>query len=281
MKEMQFSSDYCCRSFNDDKVNGVLRCGFLTNASNAYSSDFFVNEYYSCSVLLHGQGTFIDSSGEKFVIVPNSIFQCFPDGKYAVIIDPDIEWYEFNVVIGGSIFEALISLDLLNTSKPVFQIDLKSYFIKWFTEFLHQLKNTEQAELAEPLFVSQKLLVNLHREDIRNYELNIDAIIAGAKEMLYYRHDENISLADVIASFNISYEKFRKLFKQEVGISPLQFRLQSKFLLAERLLTEGHPIKKVAVEVGYSDPFTFSRQFKKYIGCPPSSFKKQKSDDQF
>lgn len=278
MKERQFASDYCCRSFNDDKVNGILCCGFLTSSANANSNDSIVNEYYSCSVLLHGHGTLTDSAGDKYTIVPNSIVQFFPGEKYSLIIDPDTEWYEFKIVIGKSFYEALVSLGLLNTAKPVFPIDLKHYFSKWFPELLHQLKVTESAELAEPLFVIQKLLVNLHRENLDNYELT-DIIIAGAKEMLYYRHDENISLAEVTASFNISYEKFRKLFKQEVGISPLQYRLQSKFHLAERLLTEGHPIKKVAEEVGYNDPFTFSRQFKKYIGSPPSAFKKHKATD--
>lgn len=75
--------------------------------------------------------------------------------------------------------------------------------------------------------------------------------------MLFYRSNESISLEEIAASFHISYEKFRKLFKAEVGISPIQFRLQSKFHLSERLLSEGVPIKMVAAEVGYNDPFTF------------------------
>lgn len=273
MNEIQNKSDYCYRFLNDDIVNGILSCGFLVRSSTSDSIINYANEYYTCSVLLKGQGSFIDSLGNTYPIMANSIFQCFPNEKHSVIVDPNSEWYEFYVKIGKSSFDALASLNLLHTNTLVFQIHLKPYLNQWFPELLNQLKTTASAELPEVLFVTQKLLINLHREDIRSYESNTDAIIAGAKQMLYYRCNENISLEEVATSFHISYEKFRKLFKQEVGISPIQFRLQSKFHLAQRLLFEGVPIKMVASEVGYNDPFTFSRQFKKYMGSPPSTFK--------
>lgn len=273
MEEIQKKSDYCYRFFNDDIANGILSCGFLSKSSSSSSIEDCTNEYYICSVLLQGQGSFIDSEGKTHPIVPSTIFQCFPNKKHSVIVNPNSEWYEFYIKIGKSTFDSLASLDLLHTTTSVFQIHLKPYLNQWFLELLNQLKNTGVAELPEFLFVTQKLLINLHREDIRSYESNTDAIITGAKQMLYYRVNEDISLEDIAASFHVSYEKFRKLFKQEVGISPIQYRLQSKFHLAERLLYEGFSIKMVAVELGYNDPFTFSRQFKKYMGVSPSSFK--------
>ena len=272
MNEIQKKSDYCYRFFNDDIINGILACGFISKSSNSDSIINCTNEYYSCSVLLQGQGSFIDSLGNTYPIIPNSLFQCFPNKEYSIIVDPNSEWYEFCIKIGKSTFDSLASLNLLNTITSVFQINLKLYLNQWFPELLKQLKSSENTELSEVLFVTQKLLINLHQQDISRYESDTSAIIAGAREMLYYRYNENISLEEIAASFHISYEKFRKLFKKEVGISPLQYRLQSKFYLAERLLREGSPIKIVAAEIGYTDPFTFSRQFKKYMGTSPSTF---------
>lgn len=266
-------SNYCYRFINNDLVNGILSCGFTSKPLGTGSLNNFKNDYYSCSVLLNGKGTFIDSSNNNHSLTPNSIFQCLPEKKFSIIVDNDSQWSEFNIKIGKSVFDSLASLNLLNIDTPVFQINLKPYLTQWFSELVNQLKHTEIAELPEVLFVTQKLLINLHREDIRRYESDIDAIIAGAKQMLYYRYNENISLDEIASSFNISYEKFRKIFKQKVGISPIQYRLRTKFHLAERLLSEGFPIKMVAEEVGYTDPFTFSRQFTKYMGAPPSKFK--------
>lgn len=273
MKEIQKKSDYCYRFFNDDTVNGILSCGYLSKSSNSDSIIKCTNEYYSCSVLIEGKGSFIDSLGNTYPLMRNSVFQCFPGKEHSVIIDPDSKWYEFYIKIGKSVFNALASLNLLHIAAPVFQIYLKPYLEQWFSELINQLKTTGNAELPEVLFVTQKLLINLHREDIRLYESNTDAIIAGARQILYYRCNENISLDEIAASFHLSYEKFRKLFKQEVGLSPIQFRLQSKFYFAQRLLYEGVSIKMIAAELGYNDPFTFSRQFKKYMGSSPSSFK--------
>lgn len=273
MKEIQKKSDYCYRFFNDDAVNGILSCGYLSKSSNSDSILNSENEYYTCSVLIEGKGSFIDSHGNTYSLMPNSVFQCFPGKEYSIIIDTDSKWYEFYIKIGKSTFDALASLNLLHITTPVFQIHLKPYLEQWFSELINQLKTTGNAELPEVLFVTQKLLINLHREDIRSYESNTDAIITGARQMLYYRCNEDISLEEIAASFHISYEKFRKLFKQEVGLSPIQYRLQSKFHFAQRLLYEGVPIKMVVAELGYNDPFTFSRQFKKYMGGSPSSFK--------
>ena len=267
------SSTYCYRFINNDVINGILSCGFTSKPLNSDLLTDCKNDYYSCSVLLKGKGTFIDSSGNSYPLIQNSIFQCLPSKNFSIIIDRDSEWSEFNIKIGKSVFDSLASLKLLNIDTPVFQVNLKPYLIQWFSELIKQLNHTENAELPEVLFVTQKLLINLHREDIRRYESNIDAIIAGAKQMLFYRYDENISLDEIASSFHISYEKFRKIFKQKVGISPIQYRLQTKFHLAERLISEGFSIKMVAEEVGYTDPFTFSRQFTKYMGVPPSTFK--------
>lgn len=266
-------SNYCYRFINNDVINGILSCGFTTKPLDTDALTNYRNDYYSCSILLNGKGTFTDSSGASYPLTPNSIFQFFPGKKSSINIDKNSKWSEFNIKIGKSVFDSLASLNLLNIDTPVFQINLKPYLTQWFLELLSQLKETENPELPEVLFVIQKLLVNLHREDIRRYDSDTDAIIAGAKQMLFYRYDENISLDEIASSFHISYEKFRKIFKQKVGLSPIQYRLQTKFHLAERLLSEGFSIKMVAEEVGYTDPFTFSRQFTKYKGAPPSSFK--------
>lgn len=266
-------SNYCYRFINNDTVNGILSCGFLSKPLNSDLLTNCKNDYYSCSVLLNGKGTFIDSHGNSYPITPNFVFQCFPGQKFSIIFDNNSDWSEFNIKIGKSIFQSLASLNLLNTNTPVFQINLKPYLTQWFSELVNQLRHTENVELPEVLFVTQKLLINLHKEDISKYEDDIDSIITASKQLLFYKQNENISLKEIASSFNISYEKFRKIFKEKVGMSPIQYRLQTKFYLAQRLLNDGLPIKVVAEEVGYTDPFTFSRQFTKYIGLPPSKFK--------
>jgi AraC family transcriptional regulator of arabinose operon len=41
---------------------------------------------------------------------------------------------------------------------------------------------------------------------------------------------------------------------------------------AGMLVREGMSVKQVAIELGYEDPFTFSRRFKKAMGLSPRQF---------
>ncbi|MEH7097195.1 helix-turn-helix domain-containing protein [Neobacillus vireti] len=264
-------TDTFTRYLTNDIKNGILSCGFVTRNTNELPITIG-HEYYNCFVILHGSGRLLDlETGQVFPLSAHSLCQQLPGKTYSLIIESAEPWYEFHVSIGESTFHSLASLELLNLVTPVFELNLKPYLEQWFIDLIFQLKTTTTAELPEVLFNTQKLLINLHRENIVNQSKDIETIISGTKHMLY----EDISLEEIAASFHISYEKLRKLFKEAVGISPKQYRLQTKFLLAERLLTEGYSVKSVASHVGYHDPFIFSRQFKKYMGKSPSQFKKK------
>ncbi|ULT58272.1 AraC family transcriptional regulator [Neobacillus drentensis] len=267
-------TDTFTRYLTNDIKNGILSCGFVTRNRNELPT-MISHEYYNCFVLLQGSGCLIDlETGQVYPLSAHSLCQQLPGKRYSLIIDSSEPWYEFHVSIGESTFHSLASLELLNLVAPVFELNLKPYLEQWFIDLILQLKTTTTAELPEVLFNTQKLLINLHRENIVNQSKDIETIISGTKHMLY----EDKSLEEIAASFHMSYEKLRKLFKESVGISPKQYRLQTKFHLAERLLTEGYSVKIVAGHVGYHDPFIFSRQFKKYMGKSPSDFKKKPVD---
>ena len=266
----QAKIDTYTRYITSDTKNGILSCGFASR--NSIESPMTICcEYYSCFVLLQGSGRLIDvETSQYYQLVPNSLCQLLPGKKYSVIIESSEPWNEFHLSLGESTFQSLASLELINILTPVFEISVKPYLKQWFIDLSIQLKTTTTAELHEVLFNMQKLLINLHRENLVNQSKDIETIISGTKHMLY----EDISLEEIAASFHMSYEKLRKLFKEFVGISPKKYRLQTKFHFAERLLNEGHSVKSVASQVGYEDPFIFSRQFKKYMGKSPSVFKK-------
>lgn len=267
-------SDTCTRYVNNFKKNGIISCGFSHRDPDPTFRKIH-NDHYSCFVLIHGYGSLIDEAGEKYPLAPNSFCQLFPNQKYTIIIEPSEQWFEFHLSMGEDIFRGLASLNLVNIKKPVFEINFKPYLKQWFNGLLFQLKTvTNHSDLTEVFFNAQKLLISLHNENSEIPDNDIDTVISGAKQLLSLDYDKAVSLEDVAASFNMSYESLRKLFKKMVGISPIQYRLNAKFHYAERLLNEGNSVKNVASHVGYEDPCIFSRQFKKYMGRTPNSFKK-------
>lgn len=62
-----------------------------------------------------------------------------------------------------------------------------------------------------------------------------------------------------------------RLFRRFLGMSPYQYLLRQKMnLAAESLLRHGGLVKEVAEQMGFSDPFHFSRGFKAVHGKSPS-----------
>lgn len=85
-----------------------------------------------------------------------------------------------------------------------------------------------------------------------------------------------------IRALPFNYDYLRKLFKKEMGMSPLEYMTNLRMKSAERLLTtmwtNGYTISEIAQMCGFDDPLYFSRVFKKYYGCSPSKFTRKNSE---
>lgn len=85
---------------------------------------------------------------------------------------------------------------------------------------------------------------------------------------------EPITLAELARQVNLSPTHFARVFKQQVGISPINYVIQKRMMQASSLLTEtNQPHKQIAAAVGYEDPFYFSRLFKKIVGVSPATYR--------
>ncbi|WP_390580265.1 AraC family transcriptional regulator [Paenibacillus illinoisensis] len=82
-----------------------------------------------------------------------------------------------------------------------------------------------------------------------------------------------IRMNDLAAMAGISEKYFISYFKKTVGITPGQYISQIKMNRARDYLYEKkYTIQQIAGFLGYPDPFTFSKAFKKYYNVPPSKF---------
>jgi AraC-like DNA-binding protein len=100
--------------------------------------------------------------------------------------------------------------------------------------------------------------------------LNSDAII----EYMRSRLSEPVRLEEFAREAGLSVSHFSELFREQVHQSPLSYFTQLKIRTACRLLDlSGKSIKVVAVETGYSDPYYFSRVFKKVMGISPEKYR--------
>lgn len=89
---------------------------------------------------------------------------------------------------------------------------------------------------------------------------------------------KRISIGDIALAAALSRFHLIRSFRAHFGITPIQLHLSLKIERAKDLM-ERKPdlkIKDVALKMGYSDIFTFSRHFKKATGYSPRHFKELK-----
>ncbi len=91
-------------------------------------------------------------------------------------------------------------------------------------------------------------------------------------------HPESaLSNADYAAQCGISEYHFTRLFREQTGTTPRQYRNRSLMEKAQQLLTDTDMnVSEVARAVHIQDPLYFSRLFKQHFGCSPREYRTQK-----
>lgn len=87
---------------------------------------------------------------------------------------------------------------------------------------------------------------------------------------------EKISLDSIAENMYLSPFYISRIFKSEIGDTPIHYLINIRLERAKELLEAGFggSIQEVAGQVGYEDAYHFSKLFKKRYGYPPSKVRK-------
>lgn len=88
---------------------------------------------------------------------------------------------------------------------------------------------------------------------------------------------EHLSVADIAGSAAIGERECLRCFKRTIGMSPMQYVMQSRIEEGARQLIEypADSVSSVAKRCGFSSPAYFSNMFKRLFGCTPRTFRQQ------
>jgi AraC-like DNA-binding protein len=109
--------------------------------------------------------------------------------------------------------------------------------------------------------------VNEKKQDTK--DLVNDTILYMQSEL-----HRQLTVEDMALKHGLSTSYFSNLFRKATGMPPLDYFIHLKLQKACLLLYSSEiKIKKVATEVGYDDPYYFSRLFKKYMKVSPDQYR--------
>jgi transcriptional regulator GlxA family with amidase domain len=89
--------------------------------------------------------------------------------------------------------------------------------------------------------------------------------------------DENITLADLARSSNLSLYYFATLFRRSMGVSPHRYILNLRVSRARELLRNtGLSVLDVSLDLGFQHQNNFARAFRRITGMTPTGFRRNK-----
>ena len=105
--------------------------------------------------------------------------------------------------------------------------------------------------------------------------IDIEDKINKVKRFIERNYDKNISLKAASEVVCLSPKYLSRIFKENTGMGFNEYKLRNKIEKAKKLLKNtGYNINQIAFKLGYLNPESFLRIFKKFTGLTPTEFRK-------
>lgn len=110
--------------------------------------------------------------------------------------------------------------------------------------------------------------------DLPEFSPGSEETLAGrAKKFIHQNFDTRFDLEALAKALFTNKSHLCHEFKQETGISVIEYLTKVRVDASKRLLLTDIKIAVIAKLVGFDDPYYFSRVFKKITGIPPVEYK--------
>jgi AraC-like DNA-binding protein len=157
---------------------------------------------------------------------------------------------------------------------------IKQLFLELCREEANQAPGYKQAckAIVTQLMVHlcrNYVVQTLSREDTRRQKKNRERCnrLITFIEANYANPISNQDMADLV---HLSKDRFEHFFRENFGLSALQYIQNYRMKMAKKLIKEGNiPISKVAEMVGFADYNYFGRTFRNHYGCTPTQMAKK------
>ena len=146
------------------------------------------------------------------------------------------------------------------------------YCIERFSEFVSEsVSESHTALRSKGLFY---LLIDSFVNAVDAENDSHRKLIAQARELLY---NGELSVSEVAKKCAVSESSLRCIFKEETGMSPMEYRLYARLRKAAYLLeSTDMSVCEVSNKLGFFDAAYFCKIFKKHMGITPKQYSHNK-----
>jgi AraC-like DNA-binding protein len=229
---------------------------------------------YQINYIIEGAGIYENQHGQ-FRVGAGSLMVTFPGVWHRYMPIQTTGWTEMYIGFNGSYAQKLMSPPRFSPAQPLVYTgnreDLLDSYLKIMDLVRDERPGFQQVASGYVLKLIGTIVATGKQRGFTGRP--IAAIIEEACFLMRKEVIINHDMEGFAARNKISYSYFRRMFKKYTGVSPLQYQMQLKMILARDMLSHSRrSIKEVSYALGFESIHYFSRLFKEKVGVPPSVF---------
>ncbi|MHC4884038.1 MAG: helix-turn-helix domain-containing protein [Planctomycetota bacterium] len=222
--------------------------------------------------LLHGHGALVGPDGGMTELKPGSLLLRPPRIPHSIVRRAGSPWLEFALTLPEEVHGHFVGLGILPQAFWSGWTAVLDPLVGRFEEVLNEAQAMERSAQAGFLLRLQQLIIDLVG---RERAPSVPSSYREARRILGEELERPLDMPGVAKRVGLGYHTFRKGFVQHFGISPKEYRICRVVERAQDLLADpDRNLWCVAQALGYPDAASFSKQFKRVTGVPPSQFRK-------
>lgn len=252
---------------------------FHRTIMNPYYSDFLSHWHENIEILFVVEGEIIVMSDADIVTASKGDIVFINSNNVHHIHTNEMEAEYFCLIIDSKFCEE----SGLDTGEIIFQRLISDKYVQdKYLAIMEEFNGKKSLYKAAIKSFVMEMLIYLYRE----YALSETTLtnksktekIVMIKKAIRYIQDnchKNITVMDIAAHIGVSKYYFCHIFKEFTGITTVKYINILRCENAKKILRNGnYRVEEVAYLCGFDNLSYFSKTYKKYMGCLPSSSKK-------
>jgi AraC-like DNA-binding protein len=253
----------------------VVTCAGWEECAPGYEMKRDGFRYFALEYIAGGQWE-LETRGKKWNIGPGTIFAYGPGTAYSLRALSDIGLSKYFLDLSEHGVHALLARIGFKDATP-----RRILHARWLRETFDQLIETAHLRPRARKTISGILLdlfLARLREDLRSTPCHSQAqqSYEHCRQYITDNYMQLRSLSQAARACGVSAPHLSRLFHRFDTEAPKDLLLRMKMNHAADLILRGNlPVKAASAQVGFEDPYHFSRCFKRVHGVAPSFFGRQ------
>lgn len=256
-------------------LGSIWLSGFLRTKSQIPSDKMRILGKYAIVLITSGEVFYSDENGNHTNLREGGVIMVTPELAHAYGSANGHFWSQSYAVFDGPQFDLLQQSNSICLKQPCWEVESAHMWKDRLKAIMHPNIHQNPSRAIQTIGRFTQLLIDLATWNEIKTPAEDNWLNKSMRLLSEPVSSVWLSPQAVAKEVGLNYENFRKLFNQHTGFSPGKFQRNRKIDQACAMIYRGHSnLKELSEELGFCDPYHFSKVFRQIKGIPPSDYRR-------